>query len=80
MNGQTITFEGQIASGHYLQYVPGEKAVVRNPRGEVVSEMKVKGVIPEIKTGKNSIKYRAKSSSRSLPSIVTWQLVGEKVK
>ena len=80
--GETITFRGEIPSGHYLEYDPqtGDgKARVMTPNGEVVSEMEMTAqpTLPANKT--TDVTFSAgKSEEVPLNAKITLRTLSEK--
>ena len=63
INGQTVTYEGTIKNGHYMEYTPGNRAVVYDSLGNEISEMKPSANPVEIPNGKSSVRFSCTTES-----------------
>ena len=77
----TFGFQGEIASGHYLEYDPNidpASAVVRDPSGNVVSQAPVQKEFSPIPTAKSTAVFSAeKSAEVPLRAKITLRTLGE---
>ncbi|MCL2744167.1 MAG: hypothetical protein FWE67_09970 [Planctomycetaceae bacterium] len=63
INGQNMAFEGKIKNGHYMEYTPGNRAVVYDSLGNEISEMKPPANQIEIPNGQSTVRFVGKSES-----------------
>jgi len=63
INGQTVTFEGRIKNGHYMEYAPGSRTVVYDSLGHEISEMKPSVRQIEIPDGQSTVRFSGKTET-----------------
>lgn len=71
MDGKSITFQGNIRTGQYMEYTPGGHAVVYNAVGREVSEMQQNTPVFKLPTGDATIKFSATDPSGNNPVRIT---------
>ena len=65
LNGTVITFEGKIKNGHYMEYIPGNPAVVYDSLGREISIMNPSVSLVEIPNGTSTVRFFGKTESGS---------------
>lgn len=69
MNGQKITFRGKIKNGHYMEYMPGGRAVVYDAFGNEVSEMQPDATSFKFSTGDTALRFSGTNESGKPTSV-----------
>ena len=69
VNGQKITFRGKIKNGHYMEYLPGQRAFVYDSAGNEVSEMQVEPLSFKLPYGDNAFHFSGATTSRQPASV-----------
>jgi len=78
VNGQAVTFPGEIPTGHYLELVEAGKCILYGPNGELVREIAPQGAIPMLKPGENEIVFQAQTTQNLSPRArITLTTLGE---
>ncbi|MCL2305014.1 MAG: hypothetical protein FWC43_06680 [Planctomycetaceae bacterium] len=78
INGQTVTFTGTIKNGHFMEYVPGNRAVVYDSLGHEISEMAPSVRQIEIPCGKSTVRFSTKTESGKPAAVrITLGTIGE---
>ncbi len=79
VNGQSITFECELMSTEYLEYTSGDTAAVYDEFGNSRS-VSVKGGMPTVNSGENSITLSAESTRSTGRAKLTLGFIGEELK
>jgi hypothetical protein len=69
MNGQKITFRGKVGSGHYMEYQPGDRAVVYDAAGNEISVMQPDISSFKFPEGNNTLQFSGATESGIIPCI-----------
>lgn len=83
IGGKTVSFVGEIPSGHYLEYDPlegGASAKVFNAVGSVVSEAAVQGEFTELASGPSAVEFSANTGDEApIRAKITIRTLGENI-
>jgi hypothetical protein len=78
IDGRTLTFPVELASGDYLEFVPADHCTVYDGRGECRGNVVPSGTIPEVENGNNTVTFACDDQTGSrLNARVTAILLGE---
>jgi len=69
VSGQKITFRGKIKNGHFMEYMPGGRAVVYDAVGNEISEMQSDTPAFKFSTGNNALRFSDATESGHPASI-----------
>jgi len=71
MDGRSISFQGNIRTGHYMEYTPGGRAVVYDAVGREISVMQPSTPIFKLPAGESTINFSAGGQSGNNPVRIT---------
>jgi len=69
MDGQKITFRGKIKNGHFMEYMPGDRAVVYDAVGNKISEIQPETPLFELPAGNTALRFSGVTESGHTPSV-----------
>jgi hypothetical protein len=71
-------FEGKIKNGHFMEYIPGIRAVVYDALGNEIHEMKPPAIHVEIPNGQSTVRFSGKTESGDVATVhVTIRTIGK---
>ena len=68
-NGQQFTFRGKIKNGHFMEYMPGGRAVVYDAVGNEVSELKTESSPFKLPKGNTTLKFSEAGGTKKPASV-----------
>ena len=69
LNGQKITFKTEIESGMYLEFYSADNCKLFGPKGELLEEVKISGIVPQLEKGENDLSFLCRCTGEVNPRI-----------
>ena len=69
IDGKTLVFKCKMESGMYLEFMSEDDCKLYGPKGEFVTEVEIKGDVPELKPGENEISFKCNGPGNVNPRV-----------